>query len=155
MNCSRTACKAPVGDDEHYAIWNEPSTGQPRLYCHGCGRKIVAANPGLRREIRPIPAMTIEEFLAKLKVLSTKKKFTVVGFGIRAYDGDCPVCALVEDMTKRCWPNSYFQSAGRTIGLDFDTADAIVAAADTSDNIDLRPRLLEACGLASPTVPSC
>ena len=52
MNCSRTACKLPLGDDEYYVLWNEPSTEQPRLYCFTCGKKIVAYNPTLEYEIR-------------------------------------------------------------------------------------------------------
>lgn len=41
--CSRTACKNQL-NGEHCAIWNDPSTGKPRLYCVPCARKIIDAN---------------------------------------------------------------------------------------------------------------
>lgn len=43
MNCARSACKAPL-DGAHIAIWNEPSTGRPRLYCVFCGMRIIRGN---------------------------------------------------------------------------------------------------------------
>jgi len=43
MKCSRTACQVEM-DGPHVAIWNQPSTNQPRLYCVRCGRKIIEAN---------------------------------------------------------------------------------------------------------------
>lgn len=58
MNCSRGACQLPL-DGPHMAIWNEPSTGNPRLYCMSCGRRIMDGNQHdelkLKHEIRPAP----------------------------------------------------------------------------------------------------
>lgn len=42
--CSRSACGVSLKDEAHYAIWNEPSTEQPRLYCIRCGKKIIEFN---------------------------------------------------------------------------------------------------------------
>jgi hypothetical protein len=44
MKCARTACQTPLDGEQHIAIWNEPSTGQPRLYCVFCGMKIIRGN---------------------------------------------------------------------------------------------------------------
>lgn len=56
--CARSACKHPI-PSTHYAIWNEPSTGQPRLYCVRCGMRIIDGNKTdtlqLRYEIRHGP----------------------------------------------------------------------------------------------------
>lgn len=41
--CSITACKARL-DGDYFAIWNNPSTGQPRFYCSSCGQRIVSFN---------------------------------------------------------------------------------------------------------------
>lgn len=40
MKCNRTRCPHEL---TRYCmlIWNEPSTGIPRVYCVGCGRKIT------------------------------------------------------------------------------------------------------------------
>lgn len=53
--CARTACRVEL-DGPHMAIWNQPSTDMPRLYCISCGRKIIEGNQNdeikLRYEIR-------------------------------------------------------------------------------------------------------
>ena len=61
MKCSRTACQADIGGEQHLAIWNEPSTNQPRLYCMPCGVRIIRGNERddlkLKREVRnPVTA---------------------------------------------------------------------------------------------------
>lgn len=43
MKCARTACQAEL-DGEYIAIWNNPSTGDPRMYCVYCGMKIIRDN---------------------------------------------------------------------------------------------------------------
>ncbi len=43
MNCAISRCQKPLGDD-YIRIWNEPSTGRPRVYCRGCGMRIVRGN---------------------------------------------------------------------------------------------------------------
>lgn len=50
IKCSRTACQTIITGPPHYLIYNEPSTGQPRMYCISCGNKIVAYNPSLKFE---------------------------------------------------------------------------------------------------------
>lgn len=45
MNCARSACKAELPKDgPYFAIFNQPSTDTPRLYCSTCGQRIISAN---------------------------------------------------------------------------------------------------------------
>jgi hypothetical protein len=61
--CSRSACGVPLENEGHYAIWNEPSTEQPRLYCLRCGKKIIQFNEQdtlkLKYEIRNLPDLKL------------------------------------------------------------------------------------------------
>jgi hypothetical protein len=41
--CARSACKMPLGR-QFVAIWNEPATNTPRMYCIGCASKIIRGN---------------------------------------------------------------------------------------------------------------
>lgn len=43
MKCNRTACANPLYR-QVYLIWNQPSTGIPRMYCFICGKRIIAGN---------------------------------------------------------------------------------------------------------------
>lgn len=56
MECARAACEMPISGEKHVAIWNEPSTSLPRLYCVRCGMRIIRGNERdevrLRYEIR-------------------------------------------------------------------------------------------------------
>lgn len=49
--CSRKACQKELSA-LHLAIWNDPSTNEPCLYCVRCGNKILDYNPTLLYEWR-------------------------------------------------------------------------------------------------------
>lgn len=96
--------------------------------------------------------MTLDEFIAEIEPAGWQGIYGV-NVGIRCGRIDqneswcCPVTYVAKKRTGRRFGVNDTETAAGYMGLSQEDRKAIVMAADTSEESELRERLLKACGL--------